>query len=89
MRWGMATVPVEVEEEEPAVPVAFPRQLIGDGLRDMGDGVSVLLGKKRRFIKEGQLASAHLGQQWHDATHSPREACLIPSRPILGTKTEL
>lgn len=31
-------------EEEPAVLVVLPRLLMGEGLRDMGDGVSVLLG---------------------------------------------
>jgi len=30
-------------DEEPAVPVLLPAELMGDGLRDMGDGVSVLL----------------------------------------------
>lgn len=39
MRWGMVMVPAE---EEPVVPVLLPAELTGDGLRDMGDGVSVL-----------------------------------------------
>ena len=30
-------------EEEPVVPALLPAELTGDGLRDMGDGVSVLL----------------------------------------------
>lgn len=38
-------------EEDPAVPVAVPRELMGDGLKDMGDGVSVLL----ETGKEGQI----------------------------------
>lgn len=36
----MVMVPAE---EEPAVPALLPAELTGDGLRDMGDGVSVLL----------------------------------------------
>lgn len=30
-------------EEEPVVPALAPAELTGDGLRDIGDGVSVLL----------------------------------------------
>lgn len=29
-------------EDEPAVPVLLPAELMGDGLRDMGEGVPVL-----------------------------------------------
>lgn len=41
MRWGMATLPEA--EEEPITPVPLLTELTGDGLRDMGDGVPVLL----------------------------------------------
>lgn len=40
MRWGMVMVPAE---DEPALPAPLPPELTGDGLRDMGEGVSVLL----------------------------------------------
>lgn len=35
-------------EDEPAVPVLLPAELTGDGLRDMGEGVSVLLQEGER-----------------------------------------
>lgn len=41
-------------KEEPAVLVLLPAELTGDGLRDMGDGVSVLL----REVK-GELVPPH------------------------------
>lgn len=46
MRCGMATLPEveeEDEEEESMAPVLLLAELIGDGLRDMGDGVPVVL----------------------------------------------
>lgn len=55
MRWGMVMVPAE---EEGAVAVVFPRLPMGDGLKDMGDGVSVLLGNGKRigsYIRENLL----------------------------------
>lgn len=41
MRWGMAMLPEE--EEEPPVPALLHTELTGEGLRDVGDGVPVLL----------------------------------------------
>jgi len=41
MRWGMATLPEA--EEEPITPVPLLTELTGDGLRDIGDGVPMLL----------------------------------------------
>lgn len=46
MRCGMATLPEdeeEDEEEETMAPVLLLTELMGDGLRDMGDGVPVVL----------------------------------------------
>lgn len=50
MRCGMATVPEdeeEDEEEEPMAPALLLTELMGEGLRDMGDGVPVVLPDKR------------------------------------------
>lgn len=44
MRCGMATLPEdEDDEEETMAPVLLLAELMGDGLRDMGDGVPVVL----------------------------------------------
>jgi len=34
-------------EEEPVIPALPPAELTGDGLRGMGDGVSVLLQERK------------------------------------------
>lgn len=46
-------------EEEPAVPALLPAELTGDGLRDMGDGVSVLLQKGKAVMSPLHTPTHH------------------------------
>lgn len=49
MRCGMATLPEDEEEdeEEETMAVLLLAELMGEGLRDMGDGVPVVLTEVR------------------------------------------
>lgn len=60
-------------EDELAVPVLLPAELTGDGLRDMGEGVSVLL-------QEGEKSETPSHPHFTAILHALEKLTLHPSQ---------